>query len=152
MKAITLIQPWATLVVHGFKHFETRSWETCHRGELLIHAGKKRNPAIDDLCTQEPFKSCLARAGYHSSDDLPRGAIIGRVNLLACHKVEDIHPDDLSEIERAFGDYRTGRYAWQLDIPSRLDVPIDFRGALTIFEVPDVLLEKAHVVRSDGTE
>ena len=41
MKAITVLQPWATLLVTGKKHIETRSWKTNYRGEILIHTGKK---------------------------------------------------------------------------------------------------------------
>ena len=40
MKAITLTQPWATLVAIGAKRIETRSWRTFYRGPLAIHAGK----------------------------------------------------------------------------------------------------------------
>ena len=41
MKAITVIQPWASLLAEGAKLYETRSWKTNYRGEILIHAGKK---------------------------------------------------------------------------------------------------------------
>jgi hypothetical protein len=41
MKAITIIQPWATLIALGEKKFETRSWTTKYRGPLAIHAGMK---------------------------------------------------------------------------------------------------------------
>ena len=40
MKALTIKQPWATLIIQGDKRFEFRSWQTKYRGELLIHAGK----------------------------------------------------------------------------------------------------------------
>lgn len=40
-KALTLWQPWATLVALGHKRIETRSWATRHRGELWIHAAKR---------------------------------------------------------------------------------------------------------------
>ena len=40
MKALTIIQPWATLIASGHKMNETRSWKTNYRGEVLIHAGK----------------------------------------------------------------------------------------------------------------
>lgn len=40
MKAITLHQPWATLVSLGVKTIETRSWTTRYRGPLAIHAAK----------------------------------------------------------------------------------------------------------------
>jgi hypothetical protein len=38
MKALSLTQPWASLVVAGAKKLETRSWPTYYRGPLLIHA------------------------------------------------------------------------------------------------------------------
>jgi hypothetical protein len=40
MKALTLTQPWATLVAIGAKTIETRSWPTSYRGPLAIHAAK----------------------------------------------------------------------------------------------------------------
>ncbi len=40
MKAITLHQPWATLVAVGAKRIETRSWATSYRGPLAIHAAR----------------------------------------------------------------------------------------------------------------
>ena len=41
MKVLTIKQPWATLIMQGYKRFEFRSWQTKYRGDLLIHAGKK---------------------------------------------------------------------------------------------------------------
>ncbi len=45
MRALTLHQPWASLIALGVKTIETRSWSTSYRGPLAIHAGKsvKRN-------------------------------------------------------------------------------------------------------------
>lgn len=40
MKAITIRQPWASLIAAGVKTIETRSWSTKYRGPLAIHAGK----------------------------------------------------------------------------------------------------------------
>lgn len=40
MKAISIRQPWAWLIVHGAKVVENRSWATSYRGPLLIHAAK----------------------------------------------------------------------------------------------------------------
>ena len=41
MKAITIWQPWASLLACGGKRFETRSWATSYRGPIAIHAAKK---------------------------------------------------------------------------------------------------------------
>jgi hypothetical protein len=44
MKCISLIQPWASLVLLGEKRYETRNWSTAYRGPLLIHASKGMPP------------------------------------------------------------------------------------------------------------
>ncbi len=41
MKAITIWQPWASLLACGAKQYETRSWATSYRGPIAIHAAKK---------------------------------------------------------------------------------------------------------------
>lgn len=40
LKAITLLQPWASLVAMGAKTIETRPYATQYRGPLAIHAAK----------------------------------------------------------------------------------------------------------------
>lgn len=40
MKAITIKQLFASLIVAGLKEYEFRAWKTRYRGEILIHAGK----------------------------------------------------------------------------------------------------------------
>ncbi len=40
MKALTLHQPWASLIAEGVKTIETRSWSTKYRGPMAIHAAK----------------------------------------------------------------------------------------------------------------
>lgn len=62
MKALTLYQPWATLVAIGAKRIETRSWKTDYRGPLAIHVSK-RTPAefrkLYSFTAPEPFRSAL---------------------------------------------------------------------------------------------
>src|ERR1700694_3122793 len=41
MKALSLWQPWASLIAMGLKEFETRHWATSYRGPLVIHAAKR---------------------------------------------------------------------------------------------------------------
>lgn len=77
MLALTLIQPWGTLIVHHGKNVENRTWPTRHRGPLLVHAGAKIDP------------DGYVRASEHGivlpdPDDLPRGGIIGIVNVTDC--------------------------------------------------------------------
>jgi hypothetical protein len=66
VKALTIRQPWASLIIDGSKDVENRSWPTNYRGILVVHAGAKDDPS-------EPAET-----------DLPRGAIIGTVRVIDC--------------------------------------------------------------------
>ena len=61
MKALTVQQPWATLIAVGAKQIETRSWKTDYRGPLAIHASKNMPVKNRSLCgwMTEPFASSL---------------------------------------------------------------------------------------------
>jgi len=41
MKAISIQQPWAWLIVMGIKDVENRTWWRRYKGEVLIHASKQ---------------------------------------------------------------------------------------------------------------
>jgi hypothetical protein len=136
MKAITLHQPWATLMALGEKIYETRGWATSHRGETAIHAGKR----VDrEACEREPIKSVLARHGY-TADNLPTGAILATSTLEGCYKtkpyglsdyvelVSDEVVKSIDEYEFAFGDYSRGRFAWEMTNVQRLPEPIPAKG------------------------
>ena len=69
MKVLTIRQPWATLIVEGYKRFEFRSWKTNYRGDILIHAGK----GID--------KEAMERLKKYLPNDIPLGKIIGFVPI-----------------------------------------------------------------------
>jgi len=51
LKALTLWQPWASLLAGGGKMFETRSWKTNYRGPVVIHAAK--------LSVRQVLKKCF---------------------------------------------------------------------------------------------
>ena len=149
MKVISLLQPWATLVVIGAKKIETRSWNTKYRGPILIHAsaGKKEVNREIMLDFQQEF-SHLNLPRYR---DLPFGAIIGKVNLMHtvqseyCFGGNEFEITDTSKTgypvskfiltkqELAFGDYSPSRYGWLLSDPVQFSNPIPAKGQLNIW-------------------
>lgn len=154
MKVISLLQPWASLVVMGHKKIETRSWNTKYRGEILIHAsgGKKSDYRSIMLDFQQEFFN-LELPKYES---LPFGAIIGKVTLLdtfpfdavrgmiennmGCYIGRNIV--DFSEKELAFGDYSPNRYGWLLSDPVLFEKPTPAKGQLSIWNFDESLLIK----------
>ena len=150
MKCISLIQPWATLILSGAKRFETRSWKTPYRGPLAIHASGRFPSLAKSLCHKEPFQSALQAAGVRYWTELPIGKLLGTVVLEECVRVEDVAPT-LSHQELSFGDYSHGRWAWQLSGPTPLVSPVVLKGKLGLYEIDlpaslvDRIEEAAHV-------
>jgi hypothetical protein len=73
MKALTISQPFASLIANGEKWIENRTWPTGYRGPLAIHAGK----GLQYLSKVE--------LSYY-----PSGAIIATADLVACVKFDEI--------------------------------------------------------------
>lgn len=151
MKALSLTQPWATLVAVGAKAIETRSWATYYRGPLMIHAAKGFPSASKDLLLNRRFYQTLARAGYAFPEDLPRGAIIAVGRLVDVRQMtQDTWPKHFEAAaqahEAAFGDYRAGRFAWLLADVRPLPTPIPCRGALGLWTPPDNAAEEGYAL------
>lgn len=132
MKALTLTQPWATLVAIGAKWVETRSWGTNYRGPLAIHAAKGFPAEARDLLLREPFSSTLHRAGVITSD-LPLGSVVAICRLLDCFEMTEEWIAAVKEPERSFGHYEPGRFAWILGKVERLAEPIPAKGSLGLW-------------------
>ncbi len=57
--ALSLHQPWASLLVHGIKRIEGRAWPCDHRGQLWIHSTSQR-PTPEDIQAILPASECNA--------------------------------------------------------------------------------------------
>lgn len=134
MKILSLLQPWATLLVRGHKQIETRSWYTHYRGPIFIHASgslhKKFKNNTDNpftMCSQEPFKDFI------KPEELVFGKIIGSVEIVSVLETEKA-AKFLPSRELDFGDYSPGRFAWQCTTPVEFDLHTDIKGQLGIRE------------------
>ncbi len=133
IRAISLWQPWASLVALGVKRYETRSWRMKHRGPLAIHATKSWNREVLRWLLRsgdedaERIMEMLAANGILALDDLPLGAVLCVTRAIDCVPVESIR-DGLSPLERAAGDYSDGRWATELEVTEVYDPPIPARG------------------------
>jgi hypothetical protein len=134
VKALSLTQPWASLVALGEKRVETRSWNTNYRGLLAIHAAKTYPRWAKELAGQEPFYSSLrAPIGNYSYPELRCGQVLCIVSLTVIRFTQTVR-DDLSEKELAFGDYSDGRFAWCLSLFEPVSPPIPAKGHLGLWE------------------
>lgn len=147
MKAITLWQPWASLVAIGAKRVETRGWATKYRGPLAIHAALKWTTQQQGISRKDIFYNALwpqYNGQYVSRHmrELPLGAVIATCNLVDCIEIHGggkfniylgndcsnhiVLPVDSNEYH--FGDYTPGRFAWILEDVKALPEPIFVKG------------------------
>ena len=81
-RALSVRQPWASLIVYAGQTIENREWPTRYRGPLLIHAAQARPSAAEAAAIHR----WLRERGLPSAAALamPYGAVIGVVDLVDC--------------------------------------------------------------------
>lgn len=151
MKALSLTQPWASLVIEGAKGYETRSWGTTERGFIAIHAATGMPVAARDIAYQSPFREALGLPDTAYPDRrrvlderLPRGALLGFARLDHVQQIAEGTAAYLgiSEQERAFGDWTPGRYAWRFGATIQFEYPIPYHGALGLWTIDLAYLQE----------
>ena len=121
MKVITLKEPWASLVVQGFKKYEFRTWKTNYRGKILIHAGKGQ----EDILKYKDYNL-----------DISKGQIIGEAHITDCILVDEKMDEDLRKIDdKVYGNNHVGLYAFKLEKIKKYKKKIPCRGQLGIWNL-----------------
>lgn len=144
MYAITLHQPWATLIALGIKTVETRSWPAPERllGQVIaVHAGKRTVRRPGD-CIEQKLR---VRLGEDWIRTIPAGAVLTTGTLAGMARVEYVDPmtghavhDGRTEMGCAvgvgrtlidpWGDFSSGRWLWFLDDMEVLPEPVPAVG------------------------
>lgn len=130
MKALTLWQPWASLIAFEEKKVETRCWSTKYRGLIAIHAALAIPRWVGDSRKSQEFHDRMMKLAYADGmfeTGMPKGVVLCVAELVAIEPTEKVR-DDLSEQEILFGNYEDGRYAWFLEVKKRFDRPIPAKG------------------------
>lgn len=147
MKAVSLWQPWASLIACGAKTVETRHWPAPASivGERIAVHAAKRSSELHMLRAPDFDRALHERADRLRMVEgrLPLGFIVATAVIAECvrmdaamiARVEREQPDEL-----AFGHWEPGRFAWRLAAIRMLD-PIPYRGAQGLFDVTGVLGE-----------
>jgi hypothetical protein len=139
-RALTLTQPWATLVATRQKLVETRSWGTSYRGPILIHAAKGYPPLARDLTIDLQVRGILQVPKGHTPwahHPIPLGEFVARAVLDDVRSTEWSR-QHLDALELELGDYSAGRFAWWLRDIEPIDPPVAWRGALGLWDGPDL--------------
>lgn len=122
VKALSVQQPWAWLIVNGYKDIENRTWPTHVRGWVLVHAGKNLDAeAMEDMKSLEAYG-----VGFGVPEILETGGILGAMYIEDC-----VREYDSEWFEGPFG----------FRIKKAIPLPfIPLRGQLGFFDVSNALL------------
>jgi hypothetical protein len=122
VKALSVKNPWAYLIIHGFdfgpesggfmiKDVENRTWYTGYRGPLLIHCSKY----LDSNIPWDRLPHGVDWKEYN-------GRIIGGANLINCVKNSKSRWAE------------PGLWHWVLENPRPLKAKIEVPGSLGLWE------------------
>ena len=123
MKALSIKQPWASLVCLGLKDIENRSWKLPLEMEgerIYVHASLKPDRGSFEWLADRGFP--IAPALMLQSNMMPTGAIIGEISLIRC-------------VNHSESRWFSGPFGWMLDNPRLYDKPIPYKGQLRFFNV-----------------
>lgn len=137
MRAISLHQPWASLIFlppPERKEHETRHWkypEAMEGQRFAIHAAKR-------TLRPEEMNPLLESGLLFGWRVFPRGAFLGTAVLAGCFPTEERQP--ANEIDRLGGDWSPGRFAWALTDIRPLAEPVPAVGRQGWWTIPDNFL------------
>lgn len=120
MKALTIFQPYAELILSGQKRIENRTWRTAYRGLVLLHAGK----STAWLATETRLP-----------ERMDFGAIVGVFQLVGCVRFGATLPANLAWIDTH--PHASGPWCWIIGEVRRFVPAIPYRGGQGLFHVPD---------------
>ena len=124
MKVLTIREPWASLIINGYKKYEFRSWKTNYRGKILIHTSQKIE------------KEMLSRFKDYNLNCIG-GTIIGEAELTDCILVDENFNQNLRKIDNVvYGrSNHVEKYAWKLENVKKYDEPIPMKGKLGLWNI-----------------
>lgn len=117
-KVLSVRQPWAWLIVHGYKDIENRSWRSNYRGECFIHA-----PQAFDSGGYKWVRRRFPKIKMPQPSEFERGGIIGKVEIVDC-------------VSRSSSPWFAGPFGYV--VAAARPVPfVPARGRLGFFNLPD---------------
>ena len=118
LKALSIRQPWAWLMVNGLKDIENRTWRTQFRGRIYVHASKRWDYE-GQLWLQQNHPVVLDLELDRSS--VFTGGIVGEMTIVDC-------------VTHSLSPWFQGPSGFLVENPVAYDTPIPRNGRLVFFE------------------
>lgn len=163
VRALSLTEPWASMVALGWKRNETRSWQTRYRGWLAIAAAQSIDRDFTELQVRKLRLPPASRASMAAMPHPPSspgatwcGHVVAIAQLVRIERVVGYYSPGWAEgeyglVELELGDYSVGRYVWRLANVWRLEAPAPATGRLGLWTwQPPADLRLARVENQTG--
>ncbi|XP_008784726.2 uncharacterized protein LOC103703586 isoform X2 [Phoenix dactylifera] len=141
---LTMHQPWASLLVHGIKRIEGRSWPAPLTGRLWIHAASKVPDPETIKAMEEFYREIYAINGITDikfPEHYPVSRLLGCVEVVGCLKKEELVCwEALPESVRLEGQTD---FCWLCQNPQTLLVPFEMRGYQGVYNLEKKIYEAA---------
>lgn len=127
-RALSIRQPWASLIVQGLKTIEVRSWPTKHRGQLWIHAGKTVDKQAMTHFSLDPAS-------------MVRGAVIAYCDLYDCRRFNSSTWNSESNGHLNLGSFESPKFGWYIRSVVPVD-PVEMNGRLGLMKLDTQLFRE----------
>ena len=135
MKALSMMQPYAWLVAHGYLSVDDRTWPTAYRGPLAVHASKGFHLPYYNFLRAHTEWPLPAPA------DFEHGGVVAIVTLKDCMAPEAPLGTPMRQLDLRRAHFGApGHYGFVLGEPRRLGF-VPFRGNRGLFDIPDAVLQ-----------
>lgn len=128
-KALSLHQPWASLIAAKAKWYETRSWRTHYRGTIAIHASGTFPAIARQWGRSQVVQDCLG------GRELDVGCVVAIADLTDCKLIGQGTARSLSPQEVQFGNYTPGRWMWKLENIRELQLTVYCKGRQGLWNI-----------------
>lgn len=141
---LTMHQPWASLLVHGIKKIEGRSWPAPLTGRLWIHAASKV-PEPETIEAMENFyREIYAVDGITDikfPEYYPVSRLLGCVEVVGCLRREELVSwEKVPQSVRLEG---LTDFCWLCESPQKLLIPFEMRGYQGVYNLENRIYEAA---------
>ena len=161
MNALSIVEPYASLIANGEKSFETRSWSPRYLGELAICVSKNKNiMKASKIITDDDVYSLffthinklIGDGVIPAFQDMQFGKCIAITNIVDIYKIVSVKKDGvlLTSVctgkskcfalesfikELLTGEWHEGWYAWELSNTRKIYKPFPVRGKPGLFQI-----------------
>jgi hypothetical protein len=139
LRALSVKQPWAGLLMAGVKRFECRTWQPKQPGPFLLHVSSGKAAGMPELRAEPLFQRALRKAGMADEGAWPQSSFLGLVEIAGIIAPDDDLPKKMTELDEFLSGGGDGAFLWQIGRRWVFPRPIPCHGKLGLWRPPEAL-------------